>query len=114
MLSLGCKFNSGRVPAQMRKRGAWSFPGLVIAAAVLAACAQPVPTTTTTNTNTATTPANAGNQTPSTAATAAPKPAATSAGQTAEGMLRVTLGDLGAESYDVIIPQVNNVIVLIY
>jgi peptide/nickel transport system substrate-binding protein len=87
----------------MPKTGAWSFPGLVIAAAMLAACGQPAPTTTTTTTN----------QTPATAATAAPKPASAPA-QAAGEPLRVTLGDLGAESFDVIIPQVNNMIVLIY
>src|SRR5262249_51660529 len=86
------------------KTGVWSFPGLVIAAAMLAACGQPAASTTTTP----------GNQAPSTGATVAAKPAATSGGQAAGGTLRVTLGDLGAESYDVIIPQVNNLIVLIY
>jgi peptide/nickel transport system substrate-binding protein len=86
----------------MRARGKWSTPGLVLAVVLLAACGQPAPSA---------------NQSPA----STPKPAATSATQPAQasgaatgGTLKVTLADLGAESFDVILPQVNNPIILIY
>jgi peptide/nickel transport system substrate-binding protein len=82
----------------MRNRPGWSLPGLLLGAALLVACSQPVPNG----------PSNA---TTAPAPTVAPKPA----GQSTGGTLTVTLADLGTENLDTILAATNyNVIPIIY
>src|SRR5438128_464824 len=97
----------------MQGRSLGSLTALVMVVALLAACGQPAPTATTTTSSAGQTPATGATAAPASAAAPA-KPTANAAGQSSGGNLKVTLGDLGAESFDVIIPQVNNVTILIY
>jgi peptide/nickel transport system substrate-binding protein len=75
-------------------RGIASVPGLLVVAALLVSCSQPAAPTPQPSLTSPT--------------------AATTAGQSTGGMLNVTIADLGTESMDVIVPQMNNVLPLIY
>ncbi len=108
--------------AGLTRRAALRMIGLGAAASGLfgVACGQTAPTTSSgPAAATVTAPAGAATTTTTAAGTT---PGATSVapavgstpGQTSGGTLTVTIPDLGAESMDVIIPQVNNVVPLIY
>lgn len=90
-------------------RTGWISSALIVAG-LLVACGQPAPSSREGPAATAA-PANAA--APTTAA-ASRTAATTSSGQTSGGTLNVAIADLGTENMDVIIPQVNNVIPLIY
>ena len=75
---------------------------MLIVAGLLVACSQPAPST------------SQGTTAPTTAAASRTAGTTTSSGQASGGTLNVAIADLGTENMDVTIPQVNNVIPLIY